>query len=505
MKIEIVTGHIESIAADVIAIATFKPNETGQKKPSIQLLASDGGIAIDKSLDGAITRELARSEFKGDRISGLSLFTAGRIPAKHIHIIGLGPRKGFSKELLREAGANIARAAIALKAESIALVIENGSTPAGTVPERAKGLIEGIRLGGYRFNRYKTKDGGNCAIKRLVLIYRGNKQALEAACERALTSANAQNWARDMTNTPGCDLTPALLAERAQEMAAKSGLAISVWDEKRIAKEKMGGILAVSRGSSEPPRFIEISYLPKKAHHSIALIGKGITFDAGGISLKQPKGMEAMKGDMAGAATVLAAMKSIAALKPATKVTAYIPAAENLPDGKAFKPGDVIEIRNGTTVEIISTDSEGRLLLADALSYASTKGHDLMIDLATLTGGAPYCCGELYSLAMGNDQRWIDRLIKTSLETGEPIWQLPLVDAYRKGYTSGIADLNTSGKSKAQTILGGIFLREFVEKTPWIHIDIAASAYSDDETTTGPRGGTGVLVRTLTEFTLTLK
>ncbi|MFA4875658.1 MAG: M17 family metallopeptidase, partial [bacterium] len=287
----------------------------------------------------------------------------------------------------------------------------------------------------------------------------------------------------------------------AKQIAAECGLRCTVLKPDAIRRERMAGLLAVSRGSAEPPAFISLVYKPKgKPHGHVAIVGKGITFDAGGISLKPPRGMELMKGDMAGAASVLYAMQAIAALKPRAQVSAYIPAAENLPDGKAIKPGDVIKMRNGKTVEIVNTDGEGRLIIADALSYAADRNPDAIIDVATLTGGAAYCCGELYTLVLGSEQKLVDKLCRAAEAEGEPMWQLPIVEQYKKGYTSGIADLNNSGKSKAQTIMGAIFLREFVGKTPWAHLDIAASSWADDELPIGPKGATGIMVRTLVEF-----
>ncbi|HQC51022.1 MAG TPA: leucyl aminopeptidase family protein, partial [bacterium] len=316
--------------------------------------------------------------------------------------------------------------------------------------------------------------------------------------------AEATVRARDMINTPANYMTPSHLIVEAKRIAKTAGLSCTVYDKKRMADEKMECILSVAKGSEEPPALIILEYCPKKKPKKhVVLVGKGVTFDAGGISLKPPQGMPTMKDDMAGAAAVIAAMSTIGNFKPGIKVTAIIPAVENLPDGKALKPGDIIRAKNGKTIEIITTDAEGRLILADALVLASEMKPSAIVDLATLTGGALYCCGELYSLIMGNDERLIAKMMAAAKSSGEPMWQLPMVEEYKKGYTSGIADLKNSGKSKAQTIMGAIFLREFVdEKIPWAHIDIAASSWTEEKLPLSDLGGTGAMTRSLIEFVM---
>lgn len=504
MKFTVSKAVPQSFRTDIISIGCYEREcDEGEKARRFALIKhADGGIALDRAMDGALARQIQAEKFTGERGTHRLLFTAGRIPARFILLVGLGPRDRCDLEVLREAGAQMAKAAHEVRAASVALVIERGPIGEDTAPARARAIAEGVLLGGYRFDRYKTNHHHEAPTHAMTtFLYAGEAGPVREAVEAGRIAALATLSCRDLVNTPGADATPAILAKKAKAIAQAQKLRCTVWGPEAIRKARMNCLLAVARGSAEPPAFIILQYKPKgKSRAHVALIGKGVTFDAGGISLKPPRGMETMKGDMAGAATVLYAMEVIAKVAPPVAVTAYIPAAENLPDGRALKPGDIITARNGKTIEIISTDAEGRLLLADALVYASEAKPDAIIDLATLTGGASYCCGELYTIAMGTDQKLVDRLRRAAEHTGEKMWQLPIVEEYRKSYTSGIADLNNSGKGKAQTILGAIFLKEFVGDVPWAHLDIAASSWTDEELPLGPKGATGAMVRTLVDF-----
>jgi len=507
MKLQISKARPDGFDCGIVAVGLYERKaEAGGAKHAL-IKHVDGGIALDKALGGEISRQIASEPFKGERHTHRMLFTAGRIPARFVLLIGMGPKSDISLDVLREVGGTIAKAARNVRAKTAALVLERGQVDELPAPERARAIAEGAILAGYAFERYKTDDEDRPApLAGLHFLYDGSSAPVRAACEQARVIAQAQNVARDLTNTPGQDATPRMISSFAKGVAAKHGLAFKALGKEAIAKESMGGLLAVARGSSEQPAFITLTYKPKgKRAKKLAIVGKGVTFDSGGISIKPSRGMSEMKSDMAGAAACIAAMQAIAQLKPGVEVTAYIPAAENMPDGKAVKPGDVVKMRNGKTVEIISTDAEGRLLLADALSYAADRKPDAIVDLATLTGGAVYCCGELYTIAVGNDQKLIDKLFKSAEHAGERMWQLPMVEEYKKGYTSGIADLNNTGKSKAQTIMGAIFLREFVGDAKWVHLDIAASSWSDAAREWDPKGATGCMVRTLVDFAMNFK
>lgn len=508
MKFTISKSSPQSFKADIIAIGCYeRQREEGDIKRRPALIKhADGGIVLDKALGGSLSKQMAIEGFTGERGKSRLFFTAGKIPARFILVIGLGPREKFDLEILREAGAEMARMSKSVSASSIALVLERGPVGEDTAPARARAIAEGVILGGYKFDRYKT--GAKDDIRdhsTTAFLYQGEAKAVRDAIEAGKIVADATLICRDLVNTPASDATPSILAKRANELSDDAGLSCTVWGSDLIKKNRMNGLLAVAKGSADPA-FIIMNYKPKekpKAH--IILVGKGITFDAGGISLKPPKSMEGMKMDMAGGGVVMAAMWAIGKIRPNVEVSGYIPAAENLPDGLASKPGDIVTMRNGKTVEIVSADCEGRMVVADALSYASDQRPDVLVDLATLTGGAVYCCGELYTLVLGNDQRAIDRICRAADCVGELVWQLPIVESYMKGYTSGIADLNNTGKSRAQTINGALFLREFIDRTSWVHLDIAASSSTDEDVPLSPKGATGAMVRTIIGFIMGYK
>jgi len=318
--------------------------------------------------------------------------------------------------------------------------------------------------------------------------------------------AAAVAMARDLVNEPAGALTPRALADRAAEIAEAGGLRLTVLDEAQIVIERLGGLAGVAQGSDQPARLIELVYDPPGARGAVALVGKGITFDSGGLSIKTAEGMETMKTDMSGAAAVLGAMSVIAALAPPVKVVAIIPTTENMPGGAAVKPGDVLSIRNGTTVEVLNTDAEGRLVLADGLSLAVEAGVDAIIDVATLTGACVVALGRKVAGLMGNDQGWVDEVRAAGDRAGEELWPLPLPEDYRKLIDSDIADIkNISSGRYAGALTAGLFLREFVGGVPWAHLDIAGPARSDEDDGYLQKGGTGFGVRTLVEAVMTFR
>ncbi len=309
--------------------------------------------------------------------------------------------------------------------------------------------------------------------------------------------------ARDLVNEPAAVKTPTFIADVAKKLGKEAGISVEVWEPKRIAAENLAGLIAVARGSNEEPRFLRLRYEAKGATSAtkrIALVGKGITFDSGGLSLKPAKSMETMKCDMAGAAAVLGTMIALGRLKLAVNVDAFIPISENLPGGKAQKPGDVIRFRNGKTVEVLNTDAEGRLVLADALTLAADLKPDAIIDLATLTGACMVALGTQVAGLFANDQKLADRLLAISAETGEPLWQLPLVAEYKDDIKSAVADLKNIGGGHAGSITAALFLQEFVGSTPWVHLDIAGPAFLEKGLPYCPKGGTGFGVRTLLRY-----
>jgi len=368
--------------------------------------------------------------------------------------------------------------------------------------EALTAVVEGFLLAGYRFDRYK-RDRKAPTVAQLTLV--GDKAPKPAewkpVLEAAASVAGLVFAARDLVNEPPSVATPSFIAKHAERLAVETrGLKVEVWSGHRLEREGMNGLIAVARGSHEEPRFIQLRYAPPGAKKRVALVGKGITFDSGGLSLKPAKSMETMKYDMAGAATVLSAVAAVAKLGLPVAVTAYAPATENLPGDRAQKPGDVITFMNGKTAEVLNTDAEGRLVLADALALAAKTKPDVIVDLATLTGAARVALGASIAAVLGNDQATIDALIRAGKAAGEPLWQLPLVKEYREDIRSPIADMKNIGGPEAGTITAALFLEEFVGDTKWAHLDIAGPAFAERETALSGKGATAFGVRLLVEW-----
>jgi leucyl aminopeptidase len=369
-------------------------------------------------------------------------------------------------------------------------------------PEALTAVAEGFVLVGYRFDRYRLERKPP-RVAQLTLV--GEAAPAPSAWKPVLSAvtdvARLVFAARDLVNEPPSIATPAFIAKHAERLAVETpGLKLEVWSGRRLERERMAGLLAVARGSHEEPRFIQLRYAPAGAKKRVAIVGKGITFDSGGLSLKPAKSMETMKYDMAGAATVLSAVAAVAKLGLPIAVTAYAPVTENLPGERAQKPGDVITFMNGKTAEVLNTDAEGRLVLADALALAAKAKPDVIVDLATLTGAARVALGTAYAAALGNHQPTIDALVAAGKGVGELIWQLPLAREYREDIRSTIADVKNVGGGEGGTITAALFLEEFVGDARWVHLDIAGPAFAEKETTTGGRGATAFGVRLLVEW-----
>jgi leucyl aminopeptidase len=350
-----------------------------------------------------------------------------------------------------------------------------------------------------------TKESENQEVEELLIVERNadKLQALERGCCRGLVLAEATNTARDWINEPANYMTPTDLADVAQELARRHGLELTVMDRAQMEKEGMGSLLGVASGSCQPPKMMVLSYRgDKKSSTTLGFVGKGITFDSGGISIKSSDNMAEMKGDMAGAAAVMAAVSAIAQLKLKVNVTAVVPATENLPSGKALKPGDILKAMNGKTIEVVNTDAEGRLILADALGYAVKKGLSPLVDIATLTGACHVALGDVCSGIFGNSQELVDKLVNAGAEAGERLWQMPMYEEYKEQNKSDVADIKNSGGRYGGAITAAQFLSEFADKTPWVHIDIAGTSMTDKERGYLVKGATGVCVRTLVNFAI---
>ncbi len=411
-------------------------------------------------------------------------------------LIGLGEQDKLTVDALRRASALIVKNAT--KVTSVVTTLLDAAPASMDRADAAQAIVEGAALGSYQFLKYKGEKTAT-SLRRFSLLGQGGA-AVSAAVDRGAAVAAATEWARDRVNEPAMELSPADFVSEARRLLRGSGVSVSVLDERQLSAKGLGGIVGVGQGSSRPPRLLTMTYSPPGARATIALVGKGVVFDSGGLSLKPASGMETMKTDMGGAAAVIGAMSAIAALKLSTKVVAYTPLVENMPSGTAIRPGDVLTIHNGKTVEVLNTDAEGRLILADALSLAATTKPDAIVDLATLTGACMVALGEKIAGLMGNNDALVAQVRAAADRSGEPVWPLPLPSDYRKLLDSEIADLrNISTGSYGGSITAGLFLKEFVGDIPWAHLDIAGPARASADDGYLVRGGTGFGLRTIVE------
>jgi leucyl aminopeptidase len=487
------TDRATDLAVDVLVLPVFEGPEAGP------------GVKDVKGLD--LLGQFTATGAKGKGGESLLVPTTGEaLAAKAVLLVGVGPRDAASPDACRRAIGRVARQ------------LARRKTVATTLPQivRAKdqveavqATVEGVLLGSYRFDRYKSKaDDAARRLGKVTLLGAGKadaKSAKEAkeAIRRGEVIAESQMWARDLVNTPALDLPPAELAKEAQAMAKQVGITCKVWTEAELKKGGFGGVLGVGQGSVRPPRLIELTYSGGGKGSPIALTGKGIAFDSGGLSIKDATGMEWMKSDMGGAASILGTMRAIALLKPKINVIAAIPSAENMPSGSAIRPGDVLKHRGGTTSEVLNTDAEGRLVLADSLAFLAEKKPRVIIDTATLTGACMIALGTDLWGAMGNDPDLIRDVLAAGDAAGEPGWELPMHEPYRKLIDSDIADIKNIGKRFGGAITAAMFLREFVGDVPWVHLDIAGPAFAEKPGDYWPKGATGTPVRALVRYVLT--
>jgi leucyl aminopeptidase len=487
MELKVVAGDIAQTEADAIVVYLFEG------------VAQPGGAtgAVDKVLDGCIASLISRGEIKGKFEEISIVHTFGRLPARRVAIVGLGNRGDFGVDKIRRVTGQLCRALRKLNCRKIATVLHGAGADNIELEASAQAITEGAVLGLYGFNRYKKPECED--VDEILLVAREGEKVsiLEPVVGNGKSIAEATNLARDMGNEPANYMTPSQMAETARELANKYGLGHRVFDQEEMEAMGMGALLGVARGSSQPPKLITLTYKgDERSQEAIGFLGKGITFDSGGISIKPSEGMSEMKADMAGAASVMAALVAVAQ-KPKINVTGIVPATENLPSGTALKPGDILKAMNGKTIEVISTDAEGRLILADALSYAVKQGLSPLIDLATLTGACRVALGLSYGGLFGNDQQWIGEVLKAAEASGERMWHMPMPEEYKEQIKSEIADVKNTGNRYGGAMTAALFLAEFVDHTPWVHIDIAGPRLSHKESGYMVKGATGFGVRTL--------
>jgi leucyl aminopeptidase len=460
-----------------------------------------GADAVDAALDGQLTQLLRSLGATGKEDELTRIPTRGALAANVVVGVGLGdaPAKDqpYDRERLRRAAGTAMRMLDGTGSVATTLALVGGGATAGTVGAVAEGML----LGAYRFRRYRSDSGKAAPSRAVVLVGAKPDRELQRAVRRAEAVVRAVALTRDLVNTPAGDLHPADLAATAKEVAAESGLDVEVLDDKALRKAGYGGIVGVGSGSTNPPRLIRLAYRSPDAQKTVALVGKGVTFDSGGLSIKPAVAMEWMKADMGGAAAVIATMQAVAELKPAVNVIGYAPAAENMPSGTAIRPSDVLTMYGGKTVEVTNTDAEGRLLLADAIGRAQADDPDMIVDVATLTGAALVALGSRTSAVMANDDALREAIIEAAERAGEAMWPMPLPKELRASLDSSVADLVNTGDRNGGMLVAGLFLKEFVTGVPWAHLDIAGPAFNQgDAFGYTPKGGTGFAVRTLVQL-----
>ena len=491
MDFEGISRNFSEAGAEALAVVIFK-----DEKPSSGLLKE-----LDKLSGGHIAAVIKSDEFKGEagETSLLRLSPKGKMKSSRLLLVGGGDRKEFNDSDIAIAAGTATRSLRKANAKSVAFAPRWDADAVAIGQQAAQGAVTSQ----FELDKYRTKDKNEKAVTRFIVFSDGAKESdLKAGLKRGNAIGESMNFTRDLANEPPNILTPTEMAKRAQKMAREVGLKCEVLDEARMRKMGMGSLLSVSAGSEEPAKLIVLRYTPSKntgkKGDMLALVGKGITFDTGGISIKPAEGMDSMKYDMSGGATVIGTMRAIALLKPTVPVLGVVAAVENMPDGKATRPSDVVTAMNGKTVEILNTDAEGRLILADAVAYAEQQGATRIVDMATLTGAVIIALGSQNTGVMGNDQGLVDEIIATGHDVGENFWQLPIGKEYSKLIKSDIADVKNIGpRGKAGTIVGAVFIQEFVDKAKWAHLDIAGTAWEDSVRPFQAKGPTGVAVRTL--------
>lgn len=487
MRVQFESSPIETIHADALAVIAF------ETAPDPKIAEQAGWLA-----------ELRNSgEFTGKLYELATLHRPQGLAAKRLIVVGGGTREKFSDIEARRIGGVLARSLKPKGIRTLGVVLEDAGA------ERVVALAEGALLGNWESDKYKTDPKkSEKQIETVSIALPGaDPNAMRAAVERASVIAEAQNLTRDLVNEPPNRLAPADLAEAAKRMCAEVGLDCELLDESDMRKLGMGALLGVAQGSSNPPFLIVMKYRPAQTagRDHLALVGKGVTFDTGGISIKPSEGMEKMKYDMAGAGAVIGAMRAIARLKPAIPITGYVATVENMVSGSAQRPGDIVTSLSGKTIEVLNTDAEGRLILADAITYATRQGATHIVDAATLTGAIGVALGHYNIGAFTNNQALLDRFLASARTAGEKAWQLPMDEEYKDYLKSAFADLPNIGGRYGGSITAAWFIREFADPTPWVHLDIASTAWLDDAKPWISKGPTGVAVRSFTQLALDWK
>jgi leucyl aminopeptidase len=505
MAVKLAGGEPHRIEAALLAVPVAQEDLDGRGSALLR--------ALDAALGGHLLAAARAERFEGKPDQALSLATLGKARAGRLLLLGVGPRAGgdgfgrSGQEPLRMAAGKAGRAAARLDGGTLAFALPE--TAPAELPAAARAAVEGALLGGYRFERYRTeaaKDEARGPSSLVLAVPRGAERSgeVKAAAELGRAVAEAVAWARDLVNLPPVDCTPTALADAARAMGRAHRLAVQVRGPGEIEALKMGMFLGVTRGSAEPPRLVKVSWVPKGAaarRRALVLVGKAITFDSGGLSLKPTEGMVTMNTDMAGSAAVLGAMRVVATLAPPFPVHAVLGACENMPGGRAYKPSDILTAYDGQTVEVTNTDAEGRLVLGDVLAWArDTLSPAAMVDVATLTGACVVALGPTTAGLFGPDGPVVEAVLAAARSAGEEVWRLPLVESLREQVKGERADLKNTGDRAGGSISASHFLHAFAKDTPWAHLDIAGPSHATKERGYVPKGATGFAIRTLVEL-----
>jgi leucyl aminopeptidase len=496
MQIQLETQPYSSIQTEALVTYVF------DKDSKIEGPLAD----IDQGMSSHLSALAAGGELTGKPLEMVLLHFPEGMDAKRLLVVGAGKPEKFAIADLRKIAGSALRHLKPRGVKKFAFLAREGERG----PAAAQAVVEGLMVGDFESDKYRTDKKNNREIQSVSLagFDAGPGGNLTAAIERGRVIAESQNFARDLINEPSNRLTPRMLAARAETMAKEMGLSVEILDERKISELKMGALIGVAQGSVEPPRVIVVRYTPENPRPGgpvLGLVGKAVTFDTGGISIKPADNMEKMKYDMGGGATMLGAMRALAYLKPSVPVIAVIPATENMPGGRAQKPGDVQVAMSGKTIEVINTDAEGRLILADGVTYARKLGCTHLIDAATLTGAIQVALGNVHVGAFGTPREYLDQFLESAKGAGEKMWPMPMDEEYEELIKSTIADIRNTGTGKGGgAITAAWFIKEFAEDTPWVHLDIAATCWVDEEKPWLAKGPTGVAIRSIIDFAMKL-
>jgi leucyl aminopeptidase len=503
MQVAVKEGRVEQQAAEALIVLHMEGDKA----------LSGDAVAIDRALDGAVREVVKTGEFEGKLGESLLFHTQGKVPAKRMVLVGLGKKKDLRLDAVRQAMGYAAKRVRQAKAATFHVAVPNLAITEASTVDIAQAMTEGAILGCYQFTEYRGDNGDRPKdVERMTLVTPQEAQLKPMAegIRRGVASAEATVFVRDLCNHPSNVMTPTRIANEAKAIAKESGVTLKVLEQKDMEQLGMGALLGVARGSHEPPKFIILEYRGQARGNGrgarggnqapVVLVGKTITFDTGGISLKPAENMEQMKADMTGGAEVLATVRAAARLKLPLRLIGILPATENMPGGRAMKPGDIVKTLSGKTVEVQNTDAEGRLILSDGLAYALRYKPAALIDIATLTGACMVALGQFAAGLFGNDEKLKEQVRKAGLRSGERVWEMPLWDEYFEQLRSDVADMRNIGGRGGGMITAALFLSKFVGDCPWVHLDIASTDWSERERAYIPKGPTGIGTRLLIQY-----